>query len=255
MQEKAKAYSISLLIHLLFFLAYLILFKQALKSPKVVEIDLSLLPSAEYKEEKRQDLKPLHHTQPAKPLEKPKELKEAPQKEKTRELSTSQTKPEVSSESLPVEKKTAQVSPLQESIPTKPTEKASEGNKQEPAVRSFESGKVQRPEESASQSQAPQTLATQKEAFLKEKLSVISAIVQRNISYPPLARKMGWEGKVVVCFVLLPDGRLENLHILESSGYEVLDRNALEAVRKSAHLFPKPPIEVLVKLPVNYRLE
>ncbi|MGC8852746.1 MAG: energy transducer TonB, partial [Hydrogenobacter sp.] len=108
---------------------------------------------------------------------------------------------------------------------------------------------------SSSSTSGTQTVNAQKELFLKEKFSVISSLVQKSITYPLLARKMGWEGRVVVCFRLTPDGRLEDLHVLESSGYEILDRSALEAVSRSAHLFPKPPVEVLIKLPVNFRLE
>jgi len=91
--------------------------------------------------------------------------------------------------------------------------------------------------------------------FLKEKLSVISSIIQKNISYPPLARKMGWEGKVIICIHLRSDGTLEDVKIEKSSGYELLDRNALETVKKVAHLFPKPPVDVIVRLPVSYKLE
>ncbi len=93
------------------------------------------------------------------------------------------------------------------------------------------------------------------EMFLKEKLSVISSIVQRNISYPPLARKMGWEGKVVIYIHLRSDGTLEDVKIEKSSGYELLDRNALETVKRVAHLFPKPPVDVVIRLPVSYKLE
>jgi len=93
------------------------------------------------------------------------------------------------------------------------------------------------------------------EMFLKEKLSVISSIIQKNISYPPLARKMGWEGKVIICIHLRSDGTLEDVKIERSSGYDLLDRDALETVKKVAHLFPRPPVDVIVRLPVSYKLE
>ncbi|RME11676.1 MAG: energy transducer TonB, partial [Aquificota bacterium] len=99
------------------------------------------------------------------------------------------------------------------------------------------------------------SLQQQRDQYLKEKLSVISQIVQKNISYPPIARRMGWEGRVVLIIRLCEDGTLKEVKVAESSGYEVLDKNAMETVRKVAHLFPKPPVEVLVRLPVNYRLE
>ena len=95
----------------------------------------------------------------------------------------------------------------------------------------------------------------QRQLYLKEKLSVISQIIQKNISYPPIARRMGWEGRVVLSIRLYTDGTVREIKVLESSGYEVLDRNAVDTVRRVAGLFPKPPVEVVVKVPVNYRLE
>ncbi|MCS7278238.1 MAG: energy transducer TonB, partial [Aquificaceae bacterium] len=53
-------------------------------------------------------------------------------------------------------------------------------------------------EETQKTETALSSLELQRDMFLKEKLFVISHIVQRNITYPPLARKMGWEGKVVL---------------------------------------------------------
>ncbi len=95
----------------------------------------------------------------------------------------------------------------------------------------------------------------QRQLYLKEKLSVISQIIQKNISYPPIARRMGWEGRVVLSIKLCTDGTVKEIKVLESSGYEVLDRNAVDTVRRVSGLFPKPPVEVVVKVPVNYRLE
>ncbi len=103
-----------------------------------------------------------------------------------------------------------------------------------------------------------QTKASQespKEEYIKTQFSVISSIVQKNISYPPLARRMGWEGKVVLLIKLCEDGTLKEVRVLESSGYELLDRNAVETVQKVSKYFPKPSVEVVVKLPVVYRLE
>lgn len=95
----------------------------------------------------------------------------------------------------------------------------------------------------------------QRETYLKEKLFVISQIIQRNIRYPVIAQRMGWEGKVLLAIRLGEDGSLKEVKVLESSGHEVLDKNAVETVKRVANLFPKPPVEVIVKLPVRYELE
>jgi protein TonB len=93
------------------------------------------------------------------------------------------------------------------------------------------------------------------ESFLRERLSVISNIVQRHINYPPIARRMGWEGRVLIGFILEPNGNIRDLKVLKSCGYEVLDKEALDAIRRSYKDFPKPPVSVMVKLPINFRLE
>ncbi len=78
--------------------------------------------------------------------------------------------------------------------------------------------------------------------------------IQREISYPAVARRMGWEGRVVVAFVILPDGDVRDVRVVRGSGFPVLDRSAVNAVR-SASPFPHPPAEAEVLAPVVYRLD
>ncbi|MBU2054257.1 MAG: energy transducer TonB [Proteobacteria bacterium] len=50
-------------------------------------------------------------------------------------------------------------------------------------------------------------------------------------AYPPLARLRGYQGVVVLFAEVLVDGRVGQVGIRHSSGHEILDRAALEAVR------------------------
>lgn len=77
--------------------------------------------------------------------------------------------------------------------------------------------------------------------------------IQRGIAYPAVARKMGWEGKVLVAFLLRPDGTVRDVRVVQGSGHAVLDRGAVEAVR-NASPFPRPPVEAEIVTPVIYRL-
>ena len=77
--------------------------------------------------------------------------------------------------------------------------------------------------------------------------------IQRRIAYPAMARRMGWEGKVVVAFLLLPDGSVRDIRVVQGSGHPVLDRGAVDAVR-NASPFPRPPAEAKIVTPVVYRL-
>jgi protein TonB len=49
--------------------------------------------------------------------------------------------------------------------------------------------------------------------------------------YPPLARRRGWQGRVLVEVVVLEDGTVESLTVHTSSGYTLLDKSAVQAVQ------------------------
>jgi len=83
----------------------------------------------------------------------------------------------------------------------------------------------------------------------------IREVVRENLSYPLIARRMGWEGTVIVCFTLTPEGRVENIGVRESSGHEVLDRSALEVIKRAARDFPRPKEKVVLVIPIVYKLE
>ncbi|MGE5283369.1 MAG: energy transducer TonB [Actinomycetota bacterium] len=77
--------------------------------------------------------------------------------------------------------------------------------------------------------------------------------IQHAIAYPATARRMGWEGKVVVAFQLLSDGSVRDVRVVQGSGHAALDRGAIDAVR-NASPFPRSPIEAEVVTPIVYRL-
>jgi protein TonB len=77
--------------------------------------------------------------------------------------------------------------------------------------------------------------------------------IQHAIAYPATARRMGWEGKVVVAFQLLSDGSVRDVRVVQGSGHTALDRGAIDAVR-NASPFPRSPVEAEVITPVVYRL-
>jgi protein TonB len=83
--------------------------------------------------------------------------------------------------------------------------------------------------------------------------SWIRDAIQHAIAYPAAARRMGWEGKVVVAFQLLGDGSVRNVRVVQGSGHAALDRGAIDAVR-NASPFPKSSVEAEVITPVVYRL-
>jgi TonB family protein len=89
--------------------------------------------------------------------------------------------------------------------------------------------------------------------YLKANFSYIRNMIQKRITYPDNARRMGWTGKVNISFIVSSDGQVRDIMILQSSGYNVLDSNVIEAV-KSASPFPKPIVEAQIIIPIIYKL-
>ncbi|MEW6053030.1 MAG: energy transducer TonB [Nitrospirota bacterium] len=92
-----------------------------------------------------------------------------------------------------------------------------------------------------------------KMTYMKENFSYIKNMIQKNAIYPKIARHFGWEGKVTVSFVILSNGSVKEMKIQQSSGRELLDQSALEAVRNTSP-FPVPPAEAQILIPIVYSL-
>jgi periplasmic protein TonB len=90
--------------------------------------------------------------------------------------------------------------------------------------------------------------------YLSEHFAYIRDKILRNVSYPVMARRMGWQGKVLLSFVITDDGSVRAFKIIQSSGYIVLDKSAIKTVRDTAP-FPRPPGEAQLVIPITYHLE
>jgi protein TonB len=75
--------------------------------------------------------------------------------------------------------------------------------------------------------------------------------------YPHLARINRWEGKVVLRAVIKDDGQVLMIDVQESSGREILDRDAIETLRKASPLTLEHPLgkpQVVIQMPISYSL-
>jgi protein TonB len=83
--------------------------------------------------------------------------------------------------------------------------------------------------------------------------------IEKHKQYPRIAQMRGWQGEVVLELLLDGSGKLKSKKVLTSSGYEALDKQALDMVEKAAP-FPTPP-EALrgnsftIKVPIPFKLE
>ena len=94
---------------------------------------------------------------------------------------------------------------------------------------------------------------TPEERYLREHFLYIKDRILARIVYPNLARRMGWHGKVLTSFIIHVDGTVSDVRIVSSSGFKVLDQNAILTIQGVAP-FPKPPITAKIIIPITYRL-
>jgi periplasmic protein TonB len=89
--------------------------------------------------------------------------------------------------------------------------------------------------------------------------SQLAREIARHKQYPRIAQMRGWQGEVEIDLQLDGNGSVLSSKIHTSSGFDALDKQALEMVKKASP-FPAPP-EVLrgnafnILVPVSFRLE
>lgn len=89
--------------------------------------------------------------------------------------------------------------------------------------------------------------------YLAEHFTYIRDLVRKHLVYPAMAQKMGWGGKAVVAFVVMENGSVDNIHMVESSGIPLLDRSAMETIRRASP-FPRPPVKAEIVIPVLFKI-
>lgn len=67
-----------------------------------------------------------------------------------------------------------------------------------------------------------------------------------NMNYPEQARRQGLDGSLVLSVDVLPDGSIERVQVLRSSGHDMLDEAAVRIVRLSAP-FAALPSDILAE--------
>ena len=92
-----------------------------------------------------------------------------------------------------------------------------------------------------------------KKKYLAEHFLYIKKIIEQNMTYPDRARRLGWTGRCVVDFVVLQNGNTKNIRVLSSTGYNILDDNVVETIKR-VEPFPKPPVAVRIKIAFPYVL-
>ena len=90
------------------------------------------------------------------------------------------------------------------------------------------------------------------DSLLARYTALVREVIEKHKFYPEIAREEGVEGKVLLEFKILKNGKLAFVKVLKSSSYDILDSAAVYSVKKAA---PLPPIpKKLGKRAITLRL-
>jgi protein TonB len=87
--------------------------------------------------------------------------------------------------------------------------------------------------------------------------SSVMELITRELTYPAIARRKGWQGVVKLELHIEADGSITNLQLDETSGYSILDKAAMQCLQlasipDAAKWLQGHAIDIVV--PVEYRL-
>jgi protein TonB len=89
--------------------------------------------------------------------------------------------------------------------------------------------------------------------YVKHNYEYIQRRIRDKLAYPAQARRAGLQGSAEISFTIHEDGSVSDVTITSSSGSELLDTVAMEAIR-AASPFRPPPAEARLAIPVTFRL-
>jgi protein TonB len=76
-------------------------------------------------------------------------------------------------------------------------------------------------------------------------------LLEKAKNYPVLARKRGMEGIVLVSFTIDKKGLPQDIRIMKSSGYQILDEEVRKMLKKAS---PFPEFKGEIKIPITFKL-
>jgi protein TonB len=88
--------------------------------------------------------------------------------------------------------------------------------------------------------------------------NLLANAISKYKQYPKLAQMRGWQGIVIVELEMSPSGAVLSMTIKKSSGYEILDAEAMQMIQRAIPL-PAPPESLKSKnftvlVPVSFQL-
>jgi len=87
--------------------------------------------------------------------------------------------------------------------------------------------------------EAIKVIDPQDEAMLRYQ-DMVKQKIESHLRYPPWARKQEFEGTVYLSFIVLSDGQAQDVRIIQSSGFDILDDEAVSTVNRATPFKPIP---------------
>lgn len=89
-------------------------------------------------------------------------------------------------------------------------------------------------------------------------MAALRQAIEANKFYPKRASRLRREGSVIVDFTIDRDGNIDNVRVTESSGTQLLDQAAVEAVKRLGQFHPLPSAiphdPWSLQIPMSYKL-
>jgi protein TonB len=235
-----RAIVLSILVHLLVvFLLLPKMNKQDMKVPPPLQVSLA--------EPKSMENKPTPEKE--KPLEPPKPEVKKP----------APPKPEVKKEPLPAPDKTPTTVPLSKP-PVSVTPKEEQVSETNPKPEANPTRVITKAADTPQETKTVNAPSPEKvTAATNDYSSLLAAAIAKYKQYPKIAQMRGWQGLVIIELQLNPQGGVIYSQIKKSSGYDVLDQEALEMIKRASP-FPQPPEALRSKnftvlVPISFKLE
>jgi len=90
--------------------------------------------------------------------------------------------------------------------------------------------------------------------YLDDNMAKIRELIQTNLYYPRRARKRAIQGEVIVAFTLSKKAEVTSITIVKSK-HKILSKSAIRTIEDLSSKFPKPSENIIVKIPISYRLK
>jgi protein TonB len=90
-------------------------------------------------------------------------------------------------------------------------------------------------------------------AYIQKNFNYIQRRIRDKLVYPPQAKRTGVQGNAELLFTIHADGTVSDIRVRVSSGHELLDQAAIDAIYAAAPFRPAP-VQARIAVPITFKL-